>query len=114
LTALLLQQCSVRTPKHSAKTRIPVASDKRLFTPGPQTTSMIVKQAMLRHLGSRDIEFISAVKEIREILLTLAKVSKERGMKRFLMQGSGTFGIEAVMTCTGPPNGKWLIIINGA
>jgi len=30
------------------------------------------------------------------------------------MQGSGTFGIEAVMTCTGPPNGKWLIIINGA
>ncbi len=98
----------------SARTPIPVGSDKPLFTPGPLTTSMIVKQAMLRDLGSRDIEFISAVKEIREMLLTLASVSKEKGYETILMQGSGTFGIEAVMTCTGPVNGKWLIIINGA
>ena len=43
------------------KHQIPVAKDKPLFTPGPLTTSMSVKQAMLRDLGSRDFEFIAAV-----------------------------------------------------
>jgi len=32
--------------------------DKILFTPGPLTTSLTVKRAMLRDLGSRDSEFI--------------------------------------------------------
>ena len=36
--------------------------DKPLFTPGPLTTSLSVKQAMLRDLGSRDTEFIGAVR----------------------------------------------------
>jgi 2-aminoethylphosphonate-pyruvate transaminase len=30
------------------------------------------------------------------------------------MQGSGTFGVEAVMTCAVPRDGKWLILVNGA
>ncbi|MGI8950991.1 MAG: hypothetical protein ACR2FN_05320 [Chitinophagaceae bacterium] len=36
---------------------------KLLFTPGPLTTSPTVKQAMLEDVGSRDFEFINAVKE---------------------------------------------------
>ena len=35
--------------------------DKLLFTPGPLTTSSTVKEAMLRHLGSRDTAFIAAI-----------------------------------------------------
>jgi 2-aminoethylphosphonate-pyruvate transaminase len=30
------------------------------------------------------------------------------------MQGSGTFGIEAVLASVTPPDGKWLVVINGA
>jgi len=47
------------------------SKDKLLFTPGPLTTSMTVKQAMLRDLGSRDSEFIDLVKDIRSRLLEI-------------------------------------------
>ena len=88
--------------------------DKPLFTPGPLTTSQTVKQSMLRDLGSRDAEFIRLVKETRNELLAVAGVSQESGFECILMQGSGTFGIEAVLTCAVPKDGKWLIVINGA
>ncbi len=93
---------------------LPVARDKPLFTPGPLTTSTTVRQAMLRDLGSRDSEFIHIVRHVRERLLRVAGVSQQRGFEAIPMQGSGTFGIEAVCTCAVPPNGKTLIAVNGA
>ncbi len=87
--------------------------DKILFTPGPLTTSRTVKQAMLQDLGSRDFEFIEAIAQIRRDLLTLGEVA-DAGYEAILMQGSGTFGIEAVFSTVTPPDGKWLCIINGA
>ncbi len=92
---------------------IPGWKDKILFTPGPLTTSGTVKQAMLRDLGSRDIEFISTVKWIRGKLLELGGVDN-KGYEAILMQGSGTFGIESVISSTTPNNGGWLVIANGA
>jgi 2-aminoethylphosphonate-pyruvate transaminase len=88
-------------------------TDKPLFTPGPLTTSLTVKQAMLRDLGSRDFEFIRIVREIRQELLKLAEADG-RGYDAILMQGSGTFGIEAVIGSITPPDGKWLFVVNGA
>ena len=88
--------------------------DKPLFTPGPLTTSASVKEAMLRDLGSRDGEFIGVVRNIRERLLELAGVSQAEGWEAVLMQGSGTFAIESVISSITPPEGKWLVIINGA
>jgi 2-aminoethylphosphonate-pyruvate transaminase len=85
--------------------------DKALFTPGPLTTSATTKQAMLRDLGSRDHEFISIVKEVRQRLVALGNGSDE--YTAILMQGSGTFGIEATLSSVIPPNGKLLILING-
>lgn len=93
---------------------LPTSKDKPLFTPGPLTTSRLVKQAMLRDLGSRDVEFIRIVQEIRDALLDIAGLTKSEGFECVLLQGSGTFGIEAVMTCAIPKGGKWLIAINGA
>lgn len=87
--------------------------DKTLFTPGPLTTSRTVKQAMLRDLGSRDFEFIQTVRDIRRQLLELAEVA-DQGYEAIIMQGSGTFGIEAVLSSVTPPAGRWLVIINGA
>lgn len=95
----------------------PARTDKLLFTPGPLTTSNTVKQAMLRDLGSRDVEFIGIVQEIRQHLLRLAGVSQTGGYEAVLMQGSGTFGIEALLSSVlphDPHDGKLLVIINGA
>jgi 2-aminoethylphosphonate-pyruvate transaminase len=97
-----------------ATKRIPGSRDKPLFTPGPLTTSLSVKQAMLRDLGSRDAEFIAIVWRVRERLLALAGVSRSQGYEAVLMQGSGTFGVEAVISSATPPGGKLLVIANGA
>ncbi len=88
--------------------------DKLLFTPGPLTTSQTVKQAMLRDLGSRDTEFIESVGRIRQQLLAIAGVSQAAGYEAVLMQGSGTFTIESVISSAIPPDGKLLMIVNGA
>jgi 2-aminoethylphosphonate-pyruvate transaminase len=87
--------------------------DKALFTPGPLTTSRTVKQAMLRDLGSRDFEFIRIIREVRERLLALAGVPKG-DYEAVLVQGSGTFAIESVVSSALPPDGKLLVIVNGA
>jgi 2-aminoethylphosphonate-pyruvate transaminase len=88
--------------------------DKLLFTPGPLTTSATVKEAMLRDLGSRDREFISAVAEVRRRLLEIAGVSQAQGYEAIPVQGSGTFGIESVISSTIPPDGTLLVVVNGA
>ena len=91
---------------------LPSWKDKALFTPGPLTTSATVKQAMLRDLGSRDVEFISVIQDVRQRLLALSPKSTE--YTAILIQGSGTFGIEATISSVIPPEGKLLILINGA
>lgn len=91
---------------------LPLQSDKALFTPGPLNTSASTKRAMLRDLGSRDTEFIEIVRNVRSRLVCLGYGHEE--YTSILMQGSGTFGVEAVLTSTIPPDGKWLILVNGA
>jgi 2-aminoethylphosphonate-pyruvate transaminase len=94
------------------KATLPTAHDKLLFTPGPLTTSLAVKRAMLHDAGSWHFEFNDLVREIRQQLLQLAGVGND--FECILMQGSGTFGVESVIGSTIPPNGKLLILINGA
>ena len=93
---------------------IPPAKDKPLFTPGPLTTSQSVKTAMLRDLGSRDDAFVAVVRAIREELLRLAGVSQSHGFEAIPLQGSGTFAIEAVISSAISPQGRLLVVINGA
>jgi 2-aminoethylphosphonate-pyruvate transaminase len=88
------------------------AADKLLFTPGPLTTSRTVRQAMLRDLGSRDSEFIAVVREVRRALLEIG--GGGNAYEAVLVQGSGTFGIESVVSSAIPRNGKLLVVINGA
>lgn len=89
-------------------------TDPLLFTPGPLTTSPSVKAAMQRDVGSRDSEFIRIVAEIRSELLRIGGVSKEAGYEAVPMQGSGTFAIEAVLSSVIPPDGRLLVLANGA
>lgn len=93
--------------------RIAPAHDKLLFTPGPLTTSQTVKQAMLRDLGSRDALFIDLVRDVRRRLLRIGEVA-DAGYTAVPMQGSGTFAIESVFASAIPPDGRVLILVNGA
>lgn len=90
------------------------ARDALLFTPGPLTTSASVKQAMLRDAGSWHSDFNELVASIRERLLRLAGISRAGGWEVAPMQGSGTFGVEAVFQTCVPPNGKVIVMANGA
>ena len=98
----------------NSKPSIPASRDKLLFTPGPLTTSLSVKQAMLHDAGSWHWEFNALVLQLREKLLALAGVSRATGYEVIPMQGTGTFGVEAVLGSALPLDGKLLILSNGA
>lgn len=87
--------------------------DKLLFTPGPLTTSFSTKQAALHDLGSRDGHFVGIVKDLRSKILDIAGVSADE-YTTILMQGSGTFGVESVISSVVSKQRKVLIVANGA
>jgi 2-aminoethylphosphonate-pyruvate transaminase len=86
---------------------------KLLFTPGPLSTSETVKQSMMRDVGSRDTEFLEVVRAIRRRLLELGNVAGGK-YEAVLIQGSGTFAVESVISSILPRSGKLLVLINGA
>lgn len=69
---------------------------------------------MLHDAGSWHFEFNALVASVRERLLKLAGVARESGWETVLLQGSGTFGVEAVFQTCVPPDGKVAVLTNGA
>jgi 2-aminoethylphosphonate-pyruvate transaminase len=86
--------------------------DPYLLTPGPLTTSITVKRAMLRDWGSRDQDFIALNAGIRERLVRLA--GAESSHVCVPLQGSGTFVVEAMLGTLVPRDGRLLVLVNGA
>ena len=86
--------------------------DPWLLTPGPLTTSMETKQAMLHDWGSRDATFIDMTARVRRHLLEIAGAADTHICVP--VQGSGTFAVEATLGTVIPKNGKALVLINGA
>ena len=86
--------------------------DKKLLTPGPLTTSMTTKEAMLHDWGSRDQKFINLNQSILKSLVKL--IDGERFYQCVPMQGSGTFAVESMIGSLTKKNAKILILINGA
>ncbi|WP_378956506.1 2-aminoethylphosphonate--pyruvate transaminase [Pelosinus sp. sgz500959] len=85
----------------------------KLLTPGPLTTTSRVKEEMLFDRCTWDDEYKNITQKIRRQLLEIASVSPAV-YTAVLMQGSGSFGVEAVLTtCIGKKD-KCLIITNGA
>lgn len=85
----------------------------KLLTPGPLTTTDTVKQEMMTDHCTWDDDYKQITQRIRGGLLKLAKVSEEE-YTAVLMQGSGTFGVESVLTSVVGKEDKLLIIANGA
>jgi len=84
-----------------------------LLTPGPLSTSKSVRRVMQRDWCTWDKEYNALVQEIRSRLVALATAKPEQ-YSAVLMQGSGSFSVEAVLGSAIPKDGKILIINNGA
>lgn len=85
----------------------------KLLTPGPLTTTDTVKAEMLFDHCTWDDDYKQITQRIRAALLELGHVS-EPEYTAVLMQGSGTFGVESVITSVVGTGDKLLIAANGA
>jgi 2-aminoethylphosphonate-pyruvate transaminase len=83
-----------------------------LLTPGPLSTTKSVKAAMLRDWCTWDDEYHSIVQDLRAKLVRLATPAD--GYTAVLMQGSGTFSVEATIGTALPADGRLLVLANGA
>lgn len=86
--------------------------DPLLLTPGPLTTSLRTKQAMLHDWGSWDAAFNRMTGELCEHIVALANAATTHVCVP--LQGSGTFAVEAALGTLVPRRGKVLVPNNGA
>ncbi|MCW5592529.1 MAG: 2-aminoethylphosphonate--pyruvate transaminase [Burkholderiales bacterium] len=89
-----------------------LGNDPILLTPGPLTTSLATKQAMLRDWGSWDASFNAITGTIRRDLLDVIRGAATH--ECVPLQGSGTFSVEAAIANVVPRDGKVLVPQNGA
>ncbi|AVO39316.1 2-aminoethylphosphonate--pyruvate transaminase [Pukyongiella litopenaei] len=96
-----------------AKIMPPAQGEPWLLTPGPLTTSLAVKQAMLRDWGSWDSDFRAMTAELRSRLLSMLGAGGA-DYDCVPVQGSGTYVVEAMLGSLVPRDGKTLVLANGA
>jgi len=83
-----------------------------LLTPGPLTTTLRTKVAMLRDWGSWDSDFIAVTARVRNALLDI--INGQDSHVVVPLQGSGTFSVEAAVATVVPRDGHVLVLDNGA
>ncbi|MCC7667749.1 2-aminoethylphosphonate--pyruvate transaminase [Liquorilactobacillus satsumensis] len=85
-----------------------------LLTPGPATLSNTVKQAMTIDHGTWDSEYKDVTQKIRTALLKIGHAAEDK-YTSILLQGSGTYGVEATLsTAISRGTDTVLIAANGA
>ncbi len=86
--------------------------DAILLTPGPLTTTLRTKMAMLRDWGSWDSDFIAVTARVRKGLIDI--IGGQDTHVVVPLQGSGTFSVEAAVATVVPRDGHVLVLDNGA
>jgi 2-aminoethylphosphonate-pyruvate transaminase len=86
--------------------------DRILLTPGPLTTTLRTKLAMLRDWGSWDADFNAVTAQLRQRLLDILHGHDTHVVVP--LQGSGTFSVEAAVATVVPRDGHVLVLDNGA
>ncbi len=86
--------------------------DPLLLTPGPLTTSLRTKQAMLHDWGSWDAAFNGITADVCSQLVEIVHGADTHVCVP--LQGSGTFSVEATLGTLVPRDGKVLVPNNGA
>ena len=89
-----------------------VDRDPILLTPGPLTTTLTTKAAMLRDWGSWDASFNAVTARVRQRLTAIVNGGETHVCVP--MQGSGTFSVEGAVNTLVPRDGHVLVLINGA
>jgi 2-aminoethylphosphonate-pyruvate transaminase len=89
-----------------------MAQSPLLFTPGPLTTQIETRRAMLNDWGSREPAFIAMTAELRRRLLDIA--GGQGSHVAIPLQGSGTFIVEAAIGTLVGPSDVLLVLANGA
>lgn len=84
-----------------------------LLTPGPLSTTISVKAVMRRDWCTWDADYNQIVEWIRDRLVGLA-TPDPTDYTAVLMQGSGTFSVEATIGSALPKEGHLLVLANGA
>ncbi|MDH6151309.1 MULTISPECIES: 2-aminoethylphosphonate--pyruvate transaminase [Paraburkholderia] len=91
----------------------PAGGEPYLLTPGPLTTALSTKQAMLRDWGSWDGDFRAMTAELRASLLEIAGDTAGE-YDCVPLQGSGSYCVEAMLGSLIPRDGHALVLANGA
>ncbi|MDO9283384.1 MAG: 2-aminoethylphosphonate--pyruvate transaminase [Aquabacterium sp.] len=86
--------------------------DRILLTPGPLTTTLRTKLAMLHDWGSWDTDFNGVTAGVRRRLLDIVHGHDSHVVVP--LQGSGTFSVEAAVATLVPRDGHVLVLDNGA
>ena len=86
--------------------------DPILLTPGPLTTTLRTKLAMLKDWGSWDADFNAVTARLRAQLLDIVHGHDSHVVVP--LQGSGTFSVEAAVATVVPRDGHVLVLDNGA
>ena len=86
--------------------------DNILLTPGPLTTTLRTKLAMLKDWGSWDADFNALTATLRAGLLDVVHGADSHVVVP--LQGSGTFSVEVAVATVVPRDGHLLVLDNGA
>jgi 2-aminoethylphosphonate--pyruvate transaminase/phosphonoacetaldehyde hydrolase len=88
-----------------------------LFTPGPITTSENVKKVMMTDWGSRELDYLELVRNVRHELVNLSTMKNRENYTTVIIQGSGTFGVEScigsILHSKDKGKHKLLVLVNG-
>ncbi len=90
--------------------RLEQNATRRLLTPGPLTTRHSVKHAMLTDHCTWDEEYKAIT---RSVLDDLTQLSANDDYATVLLQGSGSYAVEAMINCLCARDEKILFLVNG-
>jgi 2-aminoethylphosphonate-pyruvate transaminase len=90
--------------------RLALNASRKLLTPGPLTTRYSVKQAMLTDHCTWDDEY----KEVTtSVMNDITQISANDDYATVLLQGSGSYAVEAMINCLCGEREKILFLVNG-
>lgn len=82
----------------------------KLLTPGPLSTRQSVKKAMLTDHCTWDDEYKAITASVTD---DITKIAADDSYATVLLQGSGSYAVEAMINCFCPPKEKILFLVNG-
>jgi 2-aminoethylphosphonate-pyruvate transaminase len=100
-------------PQGTTRCAAPAGGEPYLLTPGPLTTALSTKEAMLRDWGSWDGDFRAMTAQLRASLLEIAG-DTAGDYDCVPLQGSGSYCVEAMLGSLIPRDGHALVLANGA